>query len=101
MARFWRNWLTIWCAAVILFGVTLLLGGIPATAAPVFALLDLLNGAAPLDITPALYFANGVLGGVTIGWGVGRWARCASRPIWAIRDGGSGAGRWRACSPGS
>ena len=94
MSHFWRNWLTIWCVAVILFGATLLLGGVPATAAPVMALLDQLNGAAPLRITPALYFANGVLGGVSVGWGVGTLG--AVRVAADLGDQGSRLWRWTA-----
>lgn len=91
MSSFWRNWLTIWCVAVILFGATLLAGGIPATAAPVMMLLDQLNGAAPLEVTPPLYFANGVLGGVTVGWGVGTLGAVRV----AADMGAAGARLWR------
>ncbi|MBX9796245.1 hypothetical protein [Sphingomonas sp.] len=70
MSGFWRNWLSLWCVGVIVFGVVLLLGGLSATSALTVALLDQLNGDAPLEVTPPLYFANGVLGGVSIGWGV-------------------------------
>ncbi|MBX9881678.1 MAG: hypothetical protein K2X73_06860 [Sphingomonas sp.] len=94
MSDFWRNWLTIWCVAVILFGATLLAGGIPATAGPVMMLLDQLNGAAPLEITPALYFANGVLGGVSVGWGVGTLG--AIRVAIDLGDQGARLWRWTA-----
>lgn len=94
MRSFWRNWLTVWCLAVILFGATLLLGGIPATAGPAMMLLDRLNGAAPLVVTPALYFANGVLGGVTLGWGVGTLG--AMRVAADLGDQGTRLWRWTA-----
>lgn len=91
MSAFWKTWLKLWCGSVLAFGVALLFGGLPATAAPTMRLLDLLNGPAPLELTPPLYFASGVLGGVTIGWAVGTYGAI----LVAIDLGDRGGSLWR------
>jgi hypothetical protein len=91
MPPFWRNWLNVWCGGVALFGVVLAGGAFPATSAPCEALLDLLNGAAALDMEPPLRFAMALLGAVTLGWsltlrvaiGAADALGPRGRPVWA------------------
>ena len=55
MSTFWRNWLSIWCWAVGLFGVVLAGGAFAATSGPARLLLDTLNGSADIALGSALY----------------------------------------------
>lgn len=90
MTQFWRNWFTIWCFAIILFGVILAGAGLPATdgaATMAFALM----GTVPGEWTSHLRFATGLMGAVTMGWGM--TLLVATRA--AIALGPHGAPVWR------
>lgn len=88
MTGFWKHWLTIWCWAVGLFGLVLALGAFEATAAPIAWFYGLVGGGAPPEFTPALRFATGLMGALTIGWALTLAA--------AIRAAQAGAtGLWR------
>lgn len=91
MTGFWKKWLAVWCAAVVMFGVVLASGAHPATDAPVDLLYELLNPAQPAAFTPALRFATGLMGALTIGWGLTMAATIGA----ALRAGPDGAGTWR------
>lgn len=88
MTTFWRNWLLLWCMAVILFGIVLSAAAFEASsgaARAAFALID-----RPLPQTPdSLHrFLLALIGAVTIGWGLTllaaiRAAAVPSRPLWA------------------
>lgn len=69
MSRFWRRWLITWAEAVSLFGVVVAAAAFPATDAPGRALLGALGGQ-PVELTPVLRFAFGLMGCVTLGWGL-------------------------------
>jgi hypothetical protein len=69
MTGFWRQFLTIWGWFVVLFGAVLAGGAFAATDGPVRALFDLIGpGGASFDAH--LRFATGLMGAVTIGWGL-------------------------------
>lgn len=70
MPQFWRSWLVIWCWAVVAFGVLLALGAIEATKAPVETLYSLFNPAASVPFDATLRFSIGLMGAVSIGWGL-------------------------------
>lgn len=71
MTRFWRNWLTVWCWAVGLFGVVLIGGAFEATSGPTRMLFGVLNpDAPPLVPDEPMRFSLAVLGAVTLGWSI-------------------------------
>jgi hypothetical protein len=90
MSRFWKNWLDLWVVAVAAFGVFLISGAWPASEHAIVALLDLLNGVAPLETSQPLRFAFALLGAITIGWAMTLYVAIqaahalgpAGRPIW-------------------
>ncbi len=73
MSDFWRTWLTIMCGVVVLFGLIMAGGALPATEAPARLLLEWQNQG-PLPIDRAARVTLGVLGGVMCGWGVTLYA---------------------------
>lgn len=68
MSRFWRNWLTVWGWAVVLFGLVLAGAGFEATSGPTRLLFDVLNGPEDLILSAQMRFAVGLMGAVTLGW---------------------------------
>ena len=90
MSILWKRWLSLWAAAVTLFGLVLAGAAFDATSAPVEALMRTLNPAAQEDFTPALRFAVALMGCVTLGWGVTTYAAMQAawrmgadaRPLW-------------------
>ncbi len=90
MSGFWKNWMTVWCWGVLAFGVVLALSAVPAASGPPRFVIGLLSGdpanAALLD-QPALQFAFGLQGALTIGWamttfGMIRAADMVGAPVW-------------------
>lgn len=73
MSDFWRHWLTIMCGVVVLFGLIMAGGALPATEAPARLLLEWQNQG-PLPIDRPARVTLGVLGGVMCGWGVTLYA---------------------------
>lgn len=69
MTAFWRNWLTIWAWGVIVFGAALAGAGFAASDGVAMALLDIM-GPMPAAIDSAHRFAIGLMGAVTMGWGM-------------------------------
>ncbi len=69
MSSFWRNWLTVWAWGVIVFGAALAGAGFAATEGVALALLDLM-GPMPPAVDPSHRFAIGLMGAVTMGWGL-------------------------------
>lgn len=90
MDRIWRGWLTVWAAAVIIFGIVLATAGIPGADGLVRMLLTMLGGGEPVEMTPALRFAAALMGCVTIGWGMTTWGILraidrlggSAQPVW-------------------
>lgn len=70
MTSFWRNWLTIWAWGVIVFGVVLAGAGFAATDGLARAILTMMNPAAATAFDPAMRFSTGLVGAVTMGWGM-------------------------------
>lgn len=62
--------LMIWSGAVALFGLVLVGGGFAPTAAATRTLLTIMGGGTALEMTAPLRFAVGLMGAVTLGWGL-------------------------------
>lgn len=61
--------MTLWCGAVMVFGLVLVGGAFDATSAGVYALFDILDGPGPIAYEPVLRFSLALMGAVTLGWG--------------------------------
>lgn len=73
MSNFWKTWMSVWCWGVILFGVVLAAGGLPATDGVVRTLYGILSSHPLPDNfldAPGLRFSVALMGAVTIGWGL-------------------------------
>jgi len=68
MSTFWRYWLLVWCAGVLVFGLVLAGGAFEATSAPVRMIYGNLQGPADLVLDPAMRFTLAVMGWVSLGW---------------------------------
>jgi len=88
-----RTWLTLWAWGVVIFGLALATFALPATDAPGRLMFDILGNSVPADPDAHLRFAVGLMGCVTMGWGVtflaafrAAWALPAgqARPIWRL-----------------
>lgn len=92
MTGFWRNWLTIWCGAVAIFGLVLTGGAFPTADAPIRWMIATINPAADATMTDTLRFSLALMGAVTIGWSLTLHAaiRAADRlgaaggPVWRL-----------------
>jgi hypothetical protein len=69
MSSFWRSWLTIWCAAVGLFGLVLTGAAFESTDGVARALMTVMGPVAPVFDAP-LRFSVALMGAVTLGWGL-------------------------------
>lgn len=65
----WANQMTLWCGGVMVFGLVLMGGAFPATAAPVTLLLELLGADAPIEFDALHRFSLALMGAVSLGWG--------------------------------
>ncbi len=88
MSKFWQTWLTIWCLAVALFGLILAGAAFEATQAPARLLLTLMSPTNTASFDPQARFTIGLMGAVTLGWGLTAWVLIAAAPslppaIWA------------------
>ncbi len=70
MTGFWQNWLRLWAWGVIIFGVALAGGAFAATDGAIRALFDLLGNAFPAEPDAHHRFSLGLMGAVSIGWGL-------------------------------
>lgn len=70
MPEFWRKWLVIWCWAVVAFGGVLALAGFTATKPLVEAIYLVFNPGAATPFDATAQFSVGLLGAVTLGWGL-------------------------------
>ncbi|MEQ1867279.1 MAG: hypothetical protein HOP13_09260 [Alphaproteobacteria bacterium] len=70
MSPFWRTWLIVWATSVIVFGFVIAGGAFDATSSPIRLIYESLQGPAPFTFDAPTRFSQGVLGAVTIGWGV-------------------------------
>ena len=70
MSNFWKIWLDIWCLAVIIFGGVLVSASITGFESGTKTFITLIN---PIDMpvfNEIERFAFGLIGAITMGWGV-------------------------------
>lgn len=88
-----RTWLTLWAWGVIIFGAVLASFAVPGADAAGRMIFDVLGNPAPADPDAHLRFSVGLMGCVTMGWGVTYLAlfRAAwplpdaqARPVWRL-----------------
>ncbi len=70
MTTFWRTWLMVWATGIIVFGAVIAGGAFEATSGPIRFIYESLQGPGPITFDAPMRFNQGVLGGVTIGWGI-------------------------------
>ena len=70
MSDFWKTWLDIWCLAVIVFGGILAASSIPGFEGGTKAFITLLNPANVPIFNDIERFTFGLIGAITMGWGV-------------------------------
>lgn len=70
MNGFWKTWMRVWCWAVLAFGAVLALAAVPALDAAPRLVMGLIGGDPALLNQPAMRFAFGLMGALTLGWGV-------------------------------
>lgn len=70
MTPFWRTWLIVWAWSVVVFGFVIAGGAFEATSGPIRFIYESLQGPGPITFDAPMRFNQGVLGGVTIGWGI-------------------------------
>jgi hypothetical protein len=74
MNKFWQNWLSVWAIFVATFGLILAAGAFEASDGLTRMLFTLFGNPMP-DTPDALHrFAIGLMGAVTIGWGLTYYA---------------------------
>lgn len=71
MSKLWATWFNLWAAGVVVFGLVLAGGAIPAFDAATRMIMDGLKGPGPQELTPLVRFSLGVCGPVSMGWGIG------------------------------
>lgn len=70
MGKVWQNWLTAWAVLVTVFGLILAGAAFPATDGLTAMLFTLFGNPLPADIDSHHRFAIGLMGAVTMGWGL-------------------------------
>jgi hypothetical protein len=70
MSKFWQNWFLAWAVFVTLFGLVLAGGAFPATDGLTQTLFGLFGNPLPTDMDSHHRFAIGLMGAVTMGWGL-------------------------------
>ncbi len=70
MSKFWVNWLNIWCFGLIVFGAVLALAAIEGFEGGARLMLTLQNPEKPPVFNDVERFAFGLIGAITIGWGL-------------------------------
>jgi hypothetical protein len=70
MSGFWKTWLNLWCLSVIAFGGVLACAGFVGYERGARFLLTLVNPSNPPAFTDIERFAFGLIGAITIGWGL-------------------------------
>ena len=70
MSKVWQNWLSTWAILVTVFGVILAGAAFPATDGLTTMLFTFFGNPLPADIDLHHRFANGLMGAVTMGWGL-------------------------------
>jgi hypothetical protein len=70
MSKYWQNWFSVWALGVTIFGLVLAGGAFAATDGITAALFALFGNPLPADIDAHHRFAIGLMGAVTMGWGL-------------------------------
>ena len=70
MGKAWQNWLSAWAILVTVFGLVLAGGAFAATDGLTTMLFALFGNQLPADIDAHHRFAIGLMGAVTMGWGL-------------------------------
>jgi hypothetical protein len=70
MSKDSQNWFSAWALFVALFGLILAGGAFPVTDGLTAALFNLFGNPLPADIDSHHRFAIGLMGAVTLGWGL-------------------------------
>jgi hypothetical protein len=70
MSKYWQNWFLAWAIFVALFGLVLAGGAFAATDGLTRALFTLFGSPMPDAPDPLHRFAIGLMGAVTLGWGL-------------------------------
>ena len=70
MGKVWQNWLSAWAILVTVFGLVLAGGAFAATDGLTTMLFTLFGNPLPADIDAHHRFAIGLMGAVTMGWGL-------------------------------
>jgi hypothetical protein len=76
MADFWKNWLKLWAWGVVVFGIVLSSGAFVATDSVVRPIFDLLGNPFPDQPDAHHRFSLGLMGAVSIGWGMTLLGMC-------------------------
>lgn len=86
MSEFWQRWMNLWAWIVVAFGLLLAGAGFAATDGLALLVLDLFGG--PADFMPDSIhrFAIGLMGAVTMGWGLTFRAAFSGIYLLAQRD---------------
>lgn len=88
---FLHRWFTALGVGNVMFGIVLTLGAFPQTDGPAMALLRFQNAVlAAAPVTGTMRFTIGVLGGVSIGFGILLWGTSTM----AVRTGDRALARW-------
>ena len=70
MGKLWKDWLLVWAIGVTLFGLVLAGGAYAATDMPTRTLFQFFGSPLPLVMDEYHRFAIGLMGAVTMGWGL-------------------------------
>ena len=70
MDKVWQNWLSAWAILVTVFGLVLAAGAFAATDGLTAMLFTLFGNPLPADLDAHHRFAIGLMGAVTMGWGL-------------------------------
>ena len=73
MDKMWQNWFSAWAIGVVLFGVLLAGGAFAATDGLLRTLLALFGNPLPEVMDAHHRFGFGLMGAVSIGWGLTFW----------------------------
>ncbi len=92
MSKYWQNWFSAWAIFVALFGLVLAGGAFAATDSLTAALFSLFGNPLPVDIDSHHRFAIGLMGAVTMGWGLTYYG--AFKALFAL-DSATAAPIWR------
>lgn len=92
MTGFWKNWLTVWCISLGLFGLLIAGAAFEATSGPVRILFDIVGGPGPYEPDAHNRFSLALLGAVCFGWSITLYAAFkaaamlgdAGSPIWRL-----------------